>query len=109
MTEESESTESASLEKLSIDNPSEFQFHAAYIAYSDAFDNTEKPETREQLNDSIKALQQKQMDYSTFYQTISQYRTEPDQRFRRSSIKTQRKREWRRKAQRRERNKRHKK
>lgn len=109
MTEESEDIESKLPEKLLIDIPSDFQFHAAYIAYSEAFEKTESPEIKKQLNECITALQQKQMEYSTFYQTISKYRTEPNQRFHRSSIRTQRKREWRKNAQRRERNKRYKK
>lgn len=109
MTEESDSNEMTPPEMLSIDNLSDFQFHAAYLAYSEAFNKTEDSETMKQLNDSIVALQKKQIDFSTFYQTISQYRTESDQRFRRPSIRTQRKREWRKKAQRRERNKRYKK
>lgn len=109
MTEESDSNEITPPEMLSIDNLSDFQFHAAYLAYSEVFNKTEDPETWKQLNDSIVALQKKQIDFSTFYRTISQYRTESDQRFRRSSIRTQRKREWRKKAQRRERNKRYKK
>lgn len=109
MTEESDNNEITPPEILSIDDPSDFQFHVAYLAYSEAFDKTENLETKKQLNDSIIALQKKQIDFSTYYQTISQYRTEPGQRFRRSSIRTQRKREWRKKAQRRERNKRYKK
>lgn len=109
MIEESDSNEITPPEMLSIDNPSNFQFHAAYLAYSEAFDKTENPENKKRLNDSIVSLQEKQIDFPTFYQTISQYRTELDQRFSRSSIKTQRKREWRKKAQKRERNKRHKK
>lgn len=109
MIEESDSNEMGPPEMLSIDDPSDFQFHAAYLAYSEAFDKTENPETKKQLNDSIVALQKKEIGFSNFYQTISQYRTESDQRFRRSSIRTQRKREWRKKAQKRERNKRYKK
>jgi hypothetical protein len=38
MTEESSNSESASLEKLLIDNPSDFQFHAAYLTYSNIYD-----------------------------------------------------------------------
>ena len=109
MTEEPEETEITLPEKLLIDVPSDFQFHAAYIAYSEAFEKTESPETKKQLNDCITALQKKEMEYSTFYQTISKYRTEPNQRFHRSPIRTQRKKEWRKNAQRRERNKRYKK
>lgn len=102
MIEEPDSDESVSPEKLLIDNPSDFQFHAAYLAYS---------ETRKQLNQNITALQQNQIDYPTFYKNINQYRAQDStqHRYGRTFVKTQRKREWRRKSQKRERNKRHKK
>jgi len=111
MTEESSNNESTSLEKLLIDNPSDFQFHAAYLTYSNTYDKTTSPEIKKQLNQNIKALQQNQMDYSTFYKNINQYRTEDDSQYNRGRtlIKTQRKREWRRKTQRHERIERHKK
>ncbi|UCE95515.1 MAG: hypothetical protein JSV51_07265 [Candidatus Bathyarchaeota archaeon] len=111
MTEESNGSESTSPEKLSIDNLSDFQFHAAYLAYSETFDKVGDPETKSQLNQNITALQQNQIDYSTFYNNISKYRLEANsqQRRNRPTIRTQRKREWRRKAQKRERNKRHRK
>ena len=111
MTEESDNNVPTSLEKLLIDNPSDFQFHAAYLTYSNTYDKTTNPETKKQLNQNIRALQQNQIDYSTFYNNISQYRTEEDfqHNYGRAFIKTQRKREWRRKTQRHERIERHKK
>jgi len=111
MTEESGNKEPTPIEKLLIDNPSDFQFHAAYLTYSSTYDKTTNPETKKQLNWNIKALQQNQMDYSTFYRNISQYRTgeESQHNYGRAVIKTQRKREWRRKTQRHERIERHKK
>lgn len=108
MTDESENIETTHPEKLLIDNPSDFQFHAAYIAYSEAFDKATEDEAKEKLNQSIQALQQNQMEYSVFYRNLSQYRgANQNSHYQRSFIKTQRKREARRKAQRRERNKRH--
>jgi len=111
MRKESNNDESTSSEKLLIDNPSDFQFHAAYLTYSDTYDKATNPETKEQLNQNIAALQQNQIDYTTFYRNIDKYRSEaiPQRRDRRTHIKTQRKREWRRKTQKRERNKRHRK
>jgi hypothetical protein len=108
---ESASGESTSLEKLSIDNPSDFRFHAAYLTYSDIFDKASSLEIRKQLNSNIVALQRNEIDYSTFYKNISQYRGEGDSQYRygRAVIRTQRKREWHRKMQKRERNRRHKK
>jgi len=111
MTEESDKTESALPEKLLIDNPSDFQFHAAYLAYSDAFEKSSSPEAKKQLNLNISGLQQGQMDYSTFYRNIDQYRTGTgfQQNYGRTIIRTQKKREWRRTTQKQERIKRHKK
>ncbi|MFP3985714.1 MAG: hypothetical protein ACLFU9_07120 [Candidatus Bathyarchaeia archaeon] len=96
-------------EKLLVDNPSDFQFHAAYLAYSEAYDQTGDPETKKQLNLHITALKQNQIDYPTFYQNINQYRETSPRNYGRTLIKTQRKREWRRKNQKQARNQRHKK
>jgi len=94
-----------------IDNPSDFQFHAAYLTYSNIYDKTTNPETKKQLNQNITALQQNQIDCPTFYKNINQYRTEEGSQhnYGRAFIKTQKKREWRRKMQRHERIERHKK
>jgi hypothetical protein len=102
-------SESASPEKLLIDNPSDFLFHAAYLTYSNTYDRTTDPESRRQLNQNIGALQRNEIDYATFYRNISQYRVEDTQQYHgRTLIKTQRKREWRRKTQKHERIERHK-
>jgi hypothetical protein len=76
MTDESRNKESASQEKLLIDKPSDFKFHLAYITYSDTYDKTTNPETKRQLDQNTRALQQNQIDYPTFYKNIDQYRTE---------------------------------
>jgi hypothetical protein len=111
MIEESDGNESTSPEKLLIDNPSDFQFHAAYLTYSKTYDKMTSLEAKKQLNQNIKALQQNQIDYSTFYRNISQYRTEEGSQhdYSRALVRTQRKRDWRRKLQKHERIKRHKK
>ena len=46
MIDESCNRESTSQEKLLIDNPSDFRFHAAYLAYSNIYDKTTNPETK---------------------------------------------------------------
>ena len=108
MNDKSDNEEIKPSEKLLIDNTSDFQFHAAYMAYAEAFDKATDDEVKEKLNESIQALQQNQMEYSIFYRNLSQYRgANQNNHYQRSFIKTQRKREWRRKAQKRERNKRH--
>jgi len=111
MTEKPEEKESQSPTKLTIDNPSDFQFHAAYLAYSEAYDKATDPETKNQLNQNITALQQNQIDYPTFYRNINQYRAvaSHQHQFSRDFIKTQRKRDWRKEAQKQERNKRYRK
>ena len=111
MVEKPENSEPTSPEKLLIDNPSNFQFHAAYLTYSNTYDKTANVETRKQLNENIKALQQNQIDYPTFYRNINQFRTEESAQYAygRTTIKTQKKREWRRKMQKHERIERHKK
>jgi hypothetical protein len=111
MTEEPDKKESVPPEKLTIDNLSDFQFHAAYVTYSDVFDKTTDVESKKRLNESISALQQKQIDYPTFYRNISQYRGESGSQFHygRALIETQRKKDWRRKTQKQERIKRHRK
>ena len=93
MTEESEKNQTILPEKLLIDKTSDFQFHAAYIIYSETYDRSTDLETRKQLNQNITSLQQNLIDCPTFYRNISQYRLErgPQYHYSRSSIKTQRK------------------
>ncbi len=108
MTNSSNDNDSPPLEKLSIDNPSDFQFHAAYLAYSEIYDDAADDETKKDLNHNITALQQEKIDYPTFYKNINEHRNRnPRRHYQKARIKTQRKRDWRRKAQRRQRNKRH--
>ena len=98
-------------EKLLVDRPSDFQFHAAYLAYADAFDKSNSAETKKQLNQNLIALQQNQIDYTIFYRNIQQYRVlgAAQRGYGRAFMKTQKKSEWRRQLQRQERNKRHRK
>jgi hypothetical protein len=111
MNEKPESAESSSPEKLMIDNPSNFRFHAAYLTYSDIFDKMHDPENKKRLNENITALLQGQVDYPTFYRNISQYRGGEASQYdySRTLIKGQKKREWRRITQKQERIQRHKK
>ena len=111
MAEGSEETKVAPVEKLLIDDLSNFQFHVAYMAYSDAFDRTSGEEGKKQLNESIAALQQNKIDCQTFYRSISQFRGEEGYQrgYGRAMIRTQKKREWRRKTQKQDRIRRHRK
>jgi hypothetical protein len=95
--------------KLLIDRPSDFRFHAAYLAYSEAWDKTASREIRSKLNEIIESLSKNEIDYQSFYEKINQYRMNfrPERTRSRTYIETQRKREWRRKAAKSARNARH--
>ena len=97
------------IEKLLIDDPSQFQFHAAYMVYSEAFDKTTDAEAKKELNQNLENLKANKIDYETFYVNISRYRKLDMPRQERFSMQTQRKKDWRKKTQRQERIKRHKK
>ncbi len=108
---EQENQASPQIEKLLIDNPSNFQFHAAYLVYSDSFDKTSEDSARKELNQNLEDLQSNKIDYQTFYMNISHYR-KLDQMPRQGgkfTVATQRKKDWRMKTQRQERIRRHKK
>lgn len=96
-------------EKLLIDNPENFPFHAAYLVYEEAFDKASDPRAKEELNQNILDLNENKIDNSTFYMNISRYRKVDVPRQERFSMQTQRKRDWRKKEQRTDRIKRHKK
>ena len=96
-------------EKLLIDDPSHFQFHAAYVVYSDTFDAAADAQAKRELNQNLEDLKANKIDYETFYVNISHYRKLDMPRQERFSMQTQRKKDWRKKTQRQERIKRHKK
>ena len=110
MTEETKPPTEEKVEKLLIDKPSDFKFHAAYMAYSDTWDKLASPETKSELNDVLKSLSKEEISYSNFYRTIDEYRRHGSKHyeFPREKIETQRKRDWRQKQTRSQRNSRHK-
>ena len=110
MTEEPNKNETPSPEKLLIDEPTNFPFHAAYVVYSDLFDNATTTEAKADLNRNIEALKESRIDCETFYRNIAHHRKMSlNPRHESFSLQTQRKRDWRKKTQRQERIKRHKK
>ena len=110
MTEEPNKQEQPQPEKLLLDDPSNFQLHAAYLVYSDLFDNATDPEVKKELNSNIEALKQNQITAETFYRNIAHHRKmSPVPRMDRYSLQTQRKKDWRAKEQKQERIRRHKK
>ena len=96
-------------EKLQIDDPSNFQFHAAYGVYSEAFDRTSDGESKEDLNQLVLDLKDNKMSYETFYRDVAPFRKIDVPRQERFTMQTQRKKDWRKKTQRQDRIKRHKK
>jgi hypothetical protein len=110
MTEEPNKNEESLPEKLLIDQPTNFPFHAAYVVYSELFDKATKAEAKADLNRNIEALKENRIDCETFYRNISHHRKiDRGPHHGRFSLQTQRKRDWRKKAQRQDRIKRHKK
>jgi len=95
--------------KLLIDRSSDFRFHAAYLAYSEAWDKTASQEVKSKLNEIMESLSKNEIDYQGFYEKINQYRTTPSPELARSRtyIETQRKKDWRMKEAKSARNARH--
>jgi hypothetical protein len=110
MTEQpNEQKNPSQIEKLLIDDLSSFQFHAAYLVYEEAFDKATDAEAKEELNKNIQDLKDNKISAETFYGNVSRYRKLDVPRQERFSMQTQRKKDWRKKTQRQERIKRHKK
>jgi len=110
MTEEPDKNEPPLPEKLLIDEPTNFQFHAAYLVYADLFDSATDAEAKADLNRNIEVLKENKIDFETFYRNIAHYRKmSPSPHQERFILQTQRKKDWRMKTQRQERIRRHKK
>jgi hypothetical protein len=110
MTEETSKNQTPPPEKLLVDDPTNFPFHAAYLVYSDLFDKATNNEVKADLNRNMDALKQNRIDCEEFYRNIARHRhLAPTPHQERFAIETQRKRDWRMKSQREERIRRHKK
>lgn len=112
-TQQPEETQEAT--KLLIDKPTDFKFHAAYMAYSDAWDKIESANMKNELNGILTSLSNDEMSYQNFYSALDDYRRNGGKRdtrhyeFSRDKIETQRKRDWRHKQNKQERNSRYRK
>jgi len=103
-------TNDTTAQKLLMDNPSDFKFHAAYLIYSQAWDNTSSEEDRNELNEIITSLSKDEIDYQAFYEKMRRHRAHGGYRAGgRTRIETQRKRDWRKKEAKKLRNKRYRK
>ena len=111
MTEQpNEQNNQPKIEKLLIDNdPVNFPFHAAYLVYEEAFDKATEAQAKNELNQNIQDLKENKIDLETFYRNLAPFRKLDVPRQERFSMQTQRKKDWRKKTQRQERIKRHKK
>jgi hypothetical protein len=114
MTEETktptEEAQTQEVTKLLIDDPSDFKFHAAYMAYSETWDKISSPDTKNELNAILTALSKEEVSYSSFYRTLDDYRRQGSKHYEysRDRIETQRKRDWRQERNKQERNSRYK-
>jgi len=104
-------TVSPQLQKLDEDKPLDFRFHAAYMAYSKAWDENSSEEARAKLNELISSLKEDDSNYEMFYSSLGQFRKDRTeyQGQSRTRIRVQRKMEWRKSEARNARNARHKK
>jgi len=96
-------------QKLLIDNPEDFPYHAAYLVYEESFDKARDTQAKIELNQNIMDLSEGKIDTESFYMNVSRFRKADAPRQERFSMQTQRKRDWRKKEQRQDRIKRHKK
>jgi hypothetical protein len=112
MTEQPASNpDQASPEKLEIDDPANFPFHAAYMVYTELFDNVSSADAKKELNICIEELKENKISPEVFYRNVARYRGDvvSERRRDRLTVQTQRKRDWRMKSQKQDRIRRHKK
>lgn len=111
MTEQPPNLPEPAPQKLLIDDPLNFQFHAAYMVYSELFDNVKGAEAKNALNLNISDLKENKITPETFYRNVACYRGDASSQRRhdRLSVPTQRKRDWRMKSQKQDRIRRHRK
>ncbi len=104
-----EKSQGERVSKLMVDKPSDFVFHAAYMAYSKTWDDTPSEEDRAKLNEIMLSFSKGKGDQPSFYSELSQFRRGFNSGFRVSSkIRSERKRDWRKREQKRARMSRHK-
>ncbi len=98
-------------QKLEIDDPTNFVFHAAYMVYAESFQNASGIEAKRDLNQNIQDLKDGKISAEAFYRNVAHYRGDvlTERRRDRFTVQTQRKKDWRMKSQKQERIRRHKK
>jgi len=107
---EQNESQSKKVPKLLIDDHSDFIFHAAYMAYSKAWDENYSEETRTELNRIMLSFSEGREANQSFYAQLNEFSRDIDYHSYGSfKIKTQKKRAWRKKEQKKARISRHKK
>ncbi len=103
-------TQKEKLIKLMIDDPSDFIFHAAYMVYSKTWEENSSEDVRSELNEIMLSFSKGEIDDRVFYSEIHAFRRDISSEMSiRSTIRTQKKRAWRKKEQRKTRLSRYKK
>ncbi len=111
MTEQPPSNPEPAPKKLDIDDLSNFQFHAAYLVYSELFEHVSTDQDKRDLNQNIEDLKAGKITPEGFYRNVARFRGEgmSERRRDRFTLQTQRKKDWRMKSQKQDRIRRHKK
>ena len=81
-------------EKILIDDSSDFNLYAAYLAYSKAWADNPDETIRLALNNIMHSLKGNEVSYPAFYRKIDQYRN-TEQKVKRTWFKAKKKRAWR--------------
>ncbi len=81
-------------EQILIDDSSDFNFYAAYLAYSKAWADNPDETIRLALNNLMHSLKGNEVSYPAFYRKIDQYRN-TEQQVKRPWFKAKKKRAWR--------------
>ena len=81
-------------EKILIDDSSNFNLYAAYLAYSKAWADNPDEGIRLELNNIMHSLKGNEVSFPTFYLKIDQYRN-TEQQVKRTWFKAKKKRAWR--------------
>ena len=77
-------------EKILIEDSSDFNLYAAYLAYSKAWADNPDETIRHELNNIMYSLKGNEVSYPTFYRKINQYRNS-EQQVQRTFFKAKRK------------------
>ena len=97
------------VQKLGEEKPLDFRLHAAFLAYSKAWDDNSSQEARSKLNELVSSLGDDDASYEMFYAGLGQFRKDRTEYQSRARFKGQRKMEWRKSEAKNARNLRHKK